>query len=74
MLQRPQIDSRDDDKKIYQTYTPFHYYETRLEERDFYAGWARHTLVLENGHLKIKLKRVDLVNCDASFGNIQLFM
>ena len=27
-----------------------------------------------NGKLKIKLKRVDLVNCDAAFGNIQLFM
>jgi hypothetical protein len=24
--------------------------------------------------LKIKLKRVDIVNCDAAFGNIQLFM
>jgi hypothetical protein len=26
------------------------------------------------GKLKIRLKRVDLVNCDAAFGNIQLFM
>jgi hypothetical protein len=24
--------------------------------------------------LSIRLKRVDLVNCDAAFGNIQLFM
>jgi hypothetical protein len=24
--------------------------------------------------LRIRLKRVDLVNCDASFGNMQLFM
>jgi hypothetical protein len=26
------------------------------------------------GHLRIRLKRVDIVNCDAAFGNIQLFM
>jgi len=30
--------------------------------------------VLIDGALKIKLKRVDLLNCDASFGNIQLFL
>jgi hypothetical protein len=31
-------------------------------------------LTVEEGRLKIKMKRVDLVNCDAAFGNIQLFM
>ena len=35
---------------------------------------SRITLSVENGKLKIKLKRVDLINCDAAFGNIQLFM
>jgi hypothetical protein len=30
--------------------------------------------VMDSGRLRIKLKRVDLVNCDAAFGNIQLFM
>ena len=74
VLQAPHIDCRDDEKREYQTYTPFHYYETRLEEREFYAGWAKHSLVVEGDKLKIKLKRVDLVNCDAAFGNIQLFM
>ncbi|MBW8856584.1 MAG: phenylpropionate dioxygenase, partial [Bradyrhizobium sp.] len=29
---------------------------------------------VEGGKLRIKLKRVDLINCDAAFGNIQLFM
>ena len=28
---------------------------------------------LVDGALRIGLKRVDLVNCDAAFGNIQLF-
>src|SRR5205807_442803 len=32
------------------------------------------TSLMYEGKLRIKLKRVDLVNCDAAFGNIQLFM
>jgi hypothetical protein len=51
-----------------------HYVETRLDEQQLYAAWATHTLVREGDALKIKLKRVDIVNCDAAFGNIQLFM
>jgi hypothetical protein len=51
-----------------------HYVETRLDEQTLYAAWATHTLAMIDGALKIKLKRVDIVNCDAAFGNIQLFM
>ena len=38
------------------------------------AAWATHELVVVDGQLRIKLKRVDLVNCDAALPNIQLFM
>jgi len=48
--------------------------ETRLDEQTLYAAWATHTLVLVDGALRIRLKRVDIVNCDAAFGSIQLFM
>ena len=74
VLQTPVIDTRDDAGGRYELYTPFHYVETRLDEQDLYAGWARHTLVTTPQGLKIKLKRVDLVNPEAAFGNIQLFM
>ena len=74
VLQVPIVDARDDAAGEYQLYTPFHYVETRVDEQTLYAGWARHTLVLVDGRLRIKLKRVDLVNCDSAFGNIQLFM
>jgi hypothetical protein len=47
---------------------------TRLDEQTLYAGWATHTLVEQGGQLRIKQKRVDLVNCDAAFGSMQLFM
>jgi 3-phenylpropionate/cinnamic acid dioxygenase small subunit len=74
VLQTPQVDSRDIAANSYVTWTAMHYVETRLEEQTLYAAWATHHLSVENGKLKIKLKRVDLINCDAAFGNIQLFM
>ena len=74
VLQTPQVDSRDPAANSYVTWTPMHYVETRLEEQTLYAAWATHHLTVENGKLRIKLKRVDLINCDAAFGNIQLFM
>jgi 3-phenylpropionate/cinnamic acid dioxygenase small subunit len=74
VLQAPQIDSRDEAGNTYVTWTPMHYVETRMDEQTLYAAWATHTLTVEDGRLRIKLKRVDLVNSDAAFGNIQLFM
>jgi len=74
VLQTPQVDSRDAAANSYVIWTAMHYVETRLEEQTLYAAWATHHLSVENGKLKIKLKRVDLINCDAAFGNIQLFM
>ena len=74
VLQTPQVDSRDAAANSYVTWTAMHYVETRLEEQTLYAAWATHHLSVEDGRLKIKLKRVDLINCDAAFGNIQLFM
>ena len=37
------------------------------------VAWVTHDLTLIGGAPRILLKRVDLVNCDAAFGNIQLF-
>ena len=50
-----------------------HYIETRLDEQMLFAAWATHALTVDDGRLMIKMKRVDLVNCDAAFGSIQLF-
>ena len=38
------------------------------------AATARHELKLIDGRLKITHKRVDLLNSDAAFGNIQMFL
>jgi 3-phenylpropionate/cinnamic acid dioxygenase small subunit len=75
LLQQPTVEARDEATGSYTTRTSFHYVETRRDEQTLYAGWATHTLVQgSDGALRIRLKRVDLVNCDAAFGNIQLFM
>jgi 3-phenylpropionate/cinnamic acid dioxygenase small subunit len=74
VLQTPVVECIDHEANRYETWTPFHYFESRRDEQTLYAGWSRHHLVREGGALRIKLKRVDLVNCDSAFGNIQLFM
>ncbi len=74
VLQTPQLDKFDHAANEYVTWTPMHYVETRLDEQTLYAAWATHTLTRVGGALRIKLKRIDIVNCDAAFGNIQLFM
>jgi 3-phenylpropionate/cinnamic acid dioxygenase small subunit len=74
VLQTPQIDQRDETNNKYVVWTPMHYVETRNDDQQLYAAWATHTLTVVDGKLKIRLKRVDVVNCDAAFGNIQLFM
>ncbi len=74
LLQQPTVESADAAAGHYVLRTAFHYVETRLDVQTLYAGWATHTLRAEGDALKIVLKRVDLVNSDAAFGNINLFM
>jgi 3-phenylpropionate/cinnamic acid dioxygenase small subunit len=74
ILQVPQIDRRDEVNNEYVTWTPMHYIETRYDDQQLYAAWATHTLTVADGKLRIRQKRVDLVNSEAAFGNIQLFM
>lgn len=77
LLQRPTIErehpGHQPEQGRFVVRTSFHYVETRGDAQTLYAGWATHHLVWQDG-LRIHLKRVDLVNCDAAFANIQLFM
>lgn len=74
LLQTSTVELRDDAAGLFTTRTAFHFVETRRDEQTLYAGWATHTLKATAEGLRIQLKRVDLVNCDAAFGNMQLFM
>lgn len=74
VLNRPDVDQADPSAGPMITVTRMHYVETRLDDQFLLAATARHELALVDGALKIQLKRVDLLNCDAAFGNIQLFL
>ncbi|MBF6615712.1 MAG: aromatic-ring-hydroxylating dioxygenase subunit beta [Candidimonas sp.] len=78
LLQRPTIEVNhawhQPSQGQYTIRAAFHYIETRLDQQTLYAGWSTFQLIDDNGQLRIKQKRVDLVNCDSAMRSIQLFM
>lgn len=72
VIQRPFVDEFDLTAGRFRTNTSMHYVETRLDEQILLALTATHDLALLDGALRIANKRVDLLNSDAAFGNIQL--
>ena len=74
ILQVPSVDSLDEVANTYLVHTPFLFIESRRDEKELYAGWIDHTLMEEEDGLKIKMKRVELVNCDAAHHNMQLII
>ncbi|WP_299351092.1 aromatic-ring-hydroxylating dioxygenase subunit beta [uncultured Shimia sp.] len=72
VIQRPFVDEFDLDTGHFVTNTSMHYIETRLDEQFLLAITATHELKLVDGKLRIANKRVELLNSDAAFGNIQL--
>ena len=73
VLQRPDVESMDAARNEYLTRTAGLYVEIRGEEQQVYACTTLHTLTVVDGKLRIKLKRVNLLNCDAALPSIQLF-
>ena len=74
VMQEPELEKRDDERGEYLTRAPFIYTETRGDESQRYAATAWHTLVRSGSGLRIRLKRVDILNCDAPLPSIQLFL
>ncbi|WP_322059612.1 aromatic-ring-hydroxylating dioxygenase subunit beta [Paraburkholderia sp. J63] len=72
VLQRPEIESAG--AEGYRLRTPFFYAEARGDEQLVFTGVVRHYLVEEGGALRIREKRIDLLNCDAALPSVQLFM
>ena len=70
VLNRPRIlDLTEDSAKVA---TKMHYVETRLDEQFLLALTVTHDLKATPEGIRIAGKRVDILNCDAAFGNIQL--
>jgi 3-phenylpropionate/cinnamic acid dioxygenase small subunit len=74
VLQAPELEKTDFSKNEFLLRTPFMYSETRGDESQRYAATAWHTLVWTEGRLRIRLKRVDILNSDAALPSIQLFL
>ena len=71
VLQAPEVEKTG---AGYLARTPFIYTETRGEESQRYAATAWHTLVTVEGELRMRLKRVDILNADCALPSIQLFL
>jgi 3-phenylpropionate/cinnamic acid dioxygenase small subunit len=78
LLQRPTIETdnpwHQPEQGQYVVRAAFHYIETRQDTQHLYAGWSTYELTTIDGVLRLRQKRVDLVNCDAAFPSIQLFI
>ncbi|HEX6156657.1 MAG TPA: aromatic-ring-hydroxylating dioxygenase subunit beta [Burkholderiales bacterium] len=71
VLQAPEVEKADDG---FIARTPFIYTETKGDASQRYAATAWHTLVISTGALRIKLKKVEILNADAALPSIQLFL
>lgn len=73
VLQTPQVCERDEQQQHYTLYTPFIYTEARGETQVQASGHWMHRLCIEEGQLRILLKRVNLLNPGMAWPAIQLF-
>ncbi len=74
ILQQPALEESDPETGRYVMRTPFLYVETQLDEQLMLAGVAHHHLVCHEGVLRIRLKKIELLNCEAALPSIQLLL
>ena len=74
LLQTPGIEQFDPSANRYVTRTPFHYTEAQNDEVNFFVGTVFHHMRLQDGALRLTLKRVNLLNSDAALPAVQLFI
>ncbi len=74
LLQAPEVEKKDAAANDYLVRTQFIYTESKGDESQTFAGIVFHFLVVVSGQLRMRLKRVNLLNCDAALPSIQLFL
>ena len=74
LLQTPTVESFDEEADRFVVRSEFHYTESQGDELQFYVGTCFHHLTRVDGTLRITLKRVNLLNCDAALPAVQLFL
>jgi 3-phenylpropionate/cinnamic acid dioxygenase small subunit len=73
VLQRPALESSDPQQRSWVMRTPFVYVEAQADDQLVLAGVVRHHIVELDGRLRLRLKKVDLINREAALPSIQLF-
>lgn len=73
VLQVPQLESASPDGTGWVMRTPFLYLESQADTQQVLGGVCRLHVVQLDGTLRIRLKKVELLNCDAALSSIQLF-
>jgi 3-phenylpropionate/cinnamic acid dioxygenase small subunit len=74
LLQTPTVESFDAEGNSYVVRSEFHYSEAQGDELNFFVGTCLHHLTVHDGALRMSLKRVNLLNCDAALPAVQLFI
>src|SRR5262245_20971376 len=74
LLQVPTVETFDPAANQFVVRTEFHYTESQGDEMQFYVGTFFHHLLMQDGQLRMTLKRVNLLNPDAALPAIQLFI
>jgi 3-phenylpropionate/cinnamic acid dioxygenase small subunit len=74
LLQVPVVEQFDAEARRFVVRTGFHYTESQGDELQFYVGTFFHHLTVQDGALRMTLKRVNLLNCDAALPAVQLFI
>jgi 3-phenylpropionate/cinnamic acid dioxygenase small subunit len=74
LLQTPTVEGFDAQANRFVVRTEFHYTESQGDELQFFVGTFFHDLTVQDGQLRMTLKRVNLLNCDAALPAVQLFI
>jgi 3-phenylpropionate/cinnamic acid dioxygenase small subunit len=74
LLQTPTVEESDAATNRYVLRTEFHYTEAQGDEIEFFVGTVYHHLTMDDGELRMTLKRVNLLNSDAALPAVQLFI
>ena len=74
LLQTPTVEHTDAAANRYVVRSEFHYTEAQGDELNTFVGTCFHHLTVEGGALRMTLKRVNLINCDAALPAVQLFI
>jgi 3-phenylpropionate/cinnamic acid dioxygenase small subunit len=74
LLQTPTVETFDEAANRFVVRTEFHYSESQGDDMQFFVGTCFHHLTVQEGALKMTLKRVNVLNCDAALPAVQLFI